>query len=270
MTEYIAVIKKTVLANYFVLTGTVILLFILSIGNIQAQQAFLQSGKIEFEKKINVHKSIEDQMKGEADGNSGWLEQMKKMAPEYAISYFNLYFTDSVTLYTPGREYTGQKLNDWMKGPASENTVYSNLNRHFSIAQKQVFENTFIIEDSLRNAEWKITSDTRAIAGIECRKATTIIMDSVFVFAFYTDKLVSSGGPESFNGLPGMILGIAIPRIHTTWFATKVEAMVPSYSDLAPPTKGKKTSGKKLLEQLQSSMNDWAKWAQRAQWAIFL
>jgi GLPGLI family protein len=31
-------------------------------------------------------------------------------------------------------------------------------------------------------------------------------MDSVFIVAFYTDQIVTSGGPESFNELPGMIL----------------------------------------------------------------
>lgn len=238
--------------------------------NANSQQPFLSAGKIEYEKKVNVYKSLEDQMKGEDAANTSWMEQVKKMAPEYAISYFNLSFNDSQTLYRPGREYSGQKLNDWMKGPATENVVFTDFIKQKSIAQKQVFENNFIIEDSMRKANWKITNDTRIIAGIECRKATTIIMDSLFVFAFYTEQLVSSGGPESFNGLPGMILGIAIPRLHITWFATKIETTNPPAADMAPPVKGKKTTNKQLLEQLQTSMKDWGKWAQRAQWAIFL
>lgn len=238
--------------------------------NAAGQQPFLSAGKIEYEKKVNVYKSLEDQMKGEDASNASWMEQMKKMAPEYAVSYFNLSFTDSQTLYRPGREYNGQKLNDWMKGPATENVVFTDLKKQKSLALKQVFENNFIIDDSIRNAKWKITNDTRVIAGIECRKATTIIMDSIFVFAFYTEQVLCPGGPESFNGLPGMILGIAIPRLHATWFATKLETVNPAPADIAPPTKGKKTTNKQLLDQLQSSMKDWGKWAQRTQWAIFL
>ncbi len=49
-------------------------------------------------------------------------------------------------------------------------------------------------------------------------------MDSIYVVAFYTDEILTTGGPESFTGLPGMILGIAIPHEHVSWFATKVEA----------------------------------------------
>ena len=60
------------------------------------------------------------------------------------------------------------------------------------------------------------------IAGFNCRKAVTKIFDSVYVFAFYTDEIIISGGPCSINGLPGMILGVTIPRLYTSWIATKV------------------------------------------------
>jgi len=96
-------------------------------------------------------------------------------------------------------------------GPAEDNIVYSDLSSHTFSSQKSVFETTYNIQESLRNAKWKITSDKRTMAGFECRKATTTIMDSVYVFAFYTDRIVPRGGPESFARLPGMILGIAIP-----------------------------------------------------------
>ena len=62
-------------------------------------------------------------------------------------------------------------------------------------------------------------------------------MDSVYVIAFYTDQITTTGGPESFNGLPGMILGVAIPRINTTWFATKLELVEVKPQDLIAPIK---------------------------------
>ncbi len=86
-----------------------------------------------------------------------------------------------------------------------------------------MFEETFLIEDSLLKIKWKLTPDTRTIAGYECRKAVGILSDTITLFTFYTDELMITGGPEGIHGLPGMILGIGIPRLHTTWFATKVE-----------------------------------------------
>ena len=91
------------------------------------------------------------------------------------------------------------------------------------MSQKTVFEQTFLVEDTLRRIKWKITDETRPIAGFNCRRANALIMDSICVVAFYTDEILTTGGPESFSGLPGMILGIALPHEHITWFATKVE-----------------------------------------------
>lgn len=234
----------------------------------QAQEVYLTAGKIEFEKKVNAYKNIDEQM--DDDDNSGWREQLKKMMPEYIVTYYDLSFDGNKTLYKPGRENTTQKLNDWMKGPATDNVVFSDFDKQQFTAQKTAYEATFLVQDSVRKINWKITNDTRTIAGIDCRKAVGIIMDSIFVVAFYTDQIIASGGPESFNGLPGMILGIAIPRIHTTWFATKVETVQPTPQELSAPTKGKKVNNEQLVQQLKTTMKDWGKWGQRTQWAILL
>jgi GLPGLI family protein len=79
----------------------------------------------------------------------------------------------------------------------------------------------------------------REIAGYNCRKAATIVMDSVYIIAFYTDEIPVSAGPESFNGLPGMILGIVIPRMNLTYFATKVETLQPTEKEFVLPEQKK-------------------------------
>jgi GLPGLI family protein len=237
---------------------------------VSAQDIFISKGKIEFEKKVNIYKNLDDQSSGEDDGFD-WISQAKKQMPEYEITYFNLIFDGDKTLYKPGREVTqSQKIPDWFTGPAHDNTVFSDLQSNRLTAQKNVYETTFLIQDTLRHTPWKISSDIRVIAGFKCRKATAIIMDSVFVIAFYTDQITTTGGPESFNGLPGMILGLAVPRLHTTWFATKLELTEPKPEELAPPAKGKKANNEELVQKLKSSMKDWGKWGQHAQWTILL
>lgn len=157
-----------------------------------------------------------------------------------------------------------------MKGPATDNIVFSDFDKEQFTAQKTAYEATFLVQDSVRKIEWKFTNDTRTIAGLECRKAVGKIMDSIYVIAFYTDQIISPGGPESFNGLPGMILGVAIPRIHTTWFATKIETIQPTTQEMTAPAKGKKVNNQQLVQQLKTTMKDWGKWGQRTQWAILL
>jgi len=248
---------------------TYLLLFLLPMAA-SAQQVFVSKGKIEFEKQVNIHREIDESWDNGEDNI--WKQQMKKNVPKVQNSYFDLYFKDDKTLYKPGREAppTLQKVPDWMNGPASDNIVMNDLSTHQTVNQKSVYEDTYLIQDSLAKIDWRITNDTRTIAGIECRKAVGKIMDSVYVIAFYTDIILSSGGPESITGLPGMILGVAIPRINTTWFATKVELVEVKDTDLAAPKKGKKSTYAALNTQLQKSMKDWGKNGQKNIWKIML
>lgn len=224
-----------------------------------AQAQFISKGNIEFEKRINMW----------ADLPARYAEQMKKTTPEFVTNYFNYEFDNDRSIYVPTRESNGNpSLLFGM--PATDNEVYSDYKTRKYIAQKNVFEKTFLVEDSLRNATWKITNDFREIAGFNCRRATTVIMDSIFIVAFYTDEIMISGGPESFNGLPGMILGLVINRLHTTWYATKVEVTGVNDKDITPPKAGKKTDNEKLLEILKSSMKVWGADAVSNIWASMI
>ena len=69
-----------------------------------------------------------------------------------------------------------------------------------------------LTDDTARKVQWRLSDETRTIAGFECRKAVGIFDDSIAVFAFYTDEILINGGPESINGLPVMILGLGMPR----------------------------------------------------------
>lgn len=223
------------------------------------QATFISKGKIEFERRTNQW----------AELKGSFAEQMKKVMPEYQSLFFNYEFDGNKAIYQPGRE-PDTKANSFFGSPANDNEVYSDYTSKKYIAHKNVFEKSFLIEDSLRNAKWKITNDFREIAGFNCRRATTIIMDTVFVVAFYTDEIMVSGGPESFNGLPGMILGLVINRLHTTWYATKVEVNSVNDKDITPPKEGKKATNTEVLEILKKSLSDWGEYANRYIWAIMI
>ncbi|MBS1731038.1 MAG: GLPGLI family protein [Bacteroidetes bacterium] len=243
-------------------------IFLLTASVTHAQNIFISSGKIEFEKKVNMYKELES---FSSDGNS-WIAQMKKMMPQYNTTYFDLYFDTSKTLYKPGKVVTtpGMKMPEWFQGTATNNVVYDDFTNGQMTSQKNIYENTYLVTDSLRNIEWKMTSEMREIAGFQCHRAETIIMDSIYIIAFYTDQIIPSGGPESIHGLPGMILGMVIPRMHATWFATGVQVTGIKPEIIQAPQKGKKVSNKELYRQLQSAMKDWGNMGQRNIWlALF-
>lgn len=216
---------------------------------------YLTEGRIEYEKKLNMHARLEA-LFGNEDNN--WKDMEKKRSPKFKTSYFELRFHDNQTLYAPGRE--NPENIRLRPEPAEENVIYSDLDHHESVAQKKVFEELFLVRDSTRSIRWKITDEKRNIAGFDCRRANAVIMDSVYVVAFYTDAIVTPGGPESFSGLPGMILGIALPYEHITWFATKVLTESTTTAGLQPPTKGRKVNSKELLGTLNATLKKWGKY----------
>ncbi|MBC7828127.1 MAG: GLPGLI family protein [Chitinophagaceae bacterium] len=240
------------------------LLLLMSISFVtRPQTQFLVKGKIEFERKINVHKQLDP------DEDSEWYKDFVAKQPRFYTSYFDLHFSGNKTLYKPGKE-TDPFRNWWLIGPSKENVVIADMETQLMNSQKKVFEEIYLLQDTIGKIEWKITEELRTIAGFECRKAVAIMCDSVYVVAFYTDEIAVTGGPESFNGLPGMILGLAIPRLYTTWFATKVELIEPKPTDFVIPSKGKKITEQNLQGVLQRSLKDWGKQGQRNIWWVML
>jgi GLPGLI family protein len=123
--------------------------------------------------------------------------------------------------------------------------------------QKEVFENVYLVQDDMQNYQWKITHETRTIAGFVCKKAVTKICDSVYGVAFNTDQILISSGRESFGGLPSLILGLAVPRLHTTWFATKLALVQPTVTQTTPQQKGKKANWQILEADLTKLKARW-------------
>jgi GLPGLI family protein len=233
----------------------------------QSNPIFISHGRIEFQRSVNVYAQMQQTME---EGDEQWVDLMKKMANHFRTSYFDLYFTSNKSLYKPGRESDDKQNFFFWTPPAQDNTVFSDLEARKCISRKNVFEQGFLVEDSLRPIKWKITDETRNIAGFTCRRANAIIMDSIYVVAFYTDEILAEGGPESFTGLPGMILGVSLPHNHVSWFATKVEAVNVTDAQVAPPAKGKKVNNAGLLQSVQPSLKDWRKTGRQYIEAILL
>lgn len=188
---------------------------VLAFATTQAQ-GFIAEGKIVFEKKIDLRKEWAGQPR-----YAGVLDKM----PRYATSRHTLYFSKNQTLYQKGEEPV--EKNPYYSDGQEDDIVFSDLQRGVFTKKQAVFEETILLQDSIRNIPWEMTNETRIIAGFECHKATAILFDSIFVVAFYTNQLLVNGGPMGFSNLPGMILGVAIPRMNLSLFAVRVEKRTP-------------------------------------------
>lgn len=227
-----------------------------------AQNArFTNSGVIEFEKSINQHAAIKKMMDRSGSRMGDSFDDYKKSIPQFKLLKSTLSFSDNKTLFKPIAETANGMGMFGAPGGEQANITYTDLSTNTFITEKVFFDETFLVKDSTRKINWKLTSEMRDIAGYECRRANAVIMDSLYVVAFYTDKIPVSGGPESFCGLPGMILGIALPHENITWFAKSVTDKALPAGEIKPPAKGKPTDNKGLAETVNKLMGRWGKQA---------
>ena len=95
------------------------------------QTQFLMKGKIEFERKINVHKQLDPDQ-----DNSDWYKDFILKQPKFYTSYFDLQFNGNKTVYKPGKESEPFR-NWWLVGPSKENVVIADLEAQIMNSQKK-------------------------------------------------------------------------------------------------------------------------------------
>ncbi len=252
----------------------ILIILLLAVNSTKAQYArFMTQGTIEFEKRTNSYALAKIQMKdwGEDSFSAQAFEHYQKNNPQFKVAKSKLIFNGQTTAFLPEEDvlsanpgWFGNMIE--LKQP---NSILTSLLNGTKKIQKKVFEETYMVDDSVRKINWKITDEFRNIAGYNCRRANALVMDSIYVVAFYTEEIAVSGGPESFAGLPGMILGVALPHDHTTWFATSVTDEAIPQDKLKIPTKGKAVSNQQLTDILNKAFKSWGKSAQRnSKWLL--
>ncbi len=142
---------------------------------------------------------------------------------------------DTLALFKPQES----ELREQYAWATSKNTVLQNLNTQSRYIIKTIWGEELHLTDTLFVREWKITESSRKIAGYSCRKAIWQANDSTRIYAWFSYDIVPSFGPESFNGLPGTILGLATEDGGVVYFAQKIELIKPNASQFVLPKKKK-------------------------------
>jgi GLPGLI family protein len=255
---------------FFLFTG------LLSLSTLQAQ---LKEGTVVYERKINMHRSIQD-------------EQMKAMIPEFRTSKHMLLFSDSVSMYKmvpedeapdPFAGGGGFRLN--IRGGSDGSELYKNFALAKSIQATEKGGRNFLIVDTIQQQPWKLGTETKQILGHTCHKATRKVMQApsisrvmtmggsgpapaprdstqprpqgreVDVVAWYADDIISPVGPENYGQLPGVILQLDVDNAATLYTATEVKKSFDA-KELKEPKKGKVVSRQeyaKIMNDLMGS-----------------
>jgi len=201
----------------------------------------VEAGIVVYEYKINQYERSKKLLGQEsvADKYRDYLyslEQNRFVSREYKLSFdrnasfFQLMNNKGMTNYL-----------DFLLGIPTT-SVYRDLNVDSLRMTKETGEDTYNLKDAIVPIKWKFTTERMDILGYECRRANAIILDSIYIIAFYCPDINVSAGPSIFSGLPGLILGVSIPYDNINIFATEVRLDNPE----VPKTSLKKETRKTM------------------------
>ncbi|RAJ08317.1 GLPGLI family protein [Chitinophaga skermanii] len=237
--------------------SSLILLIILQNSLLAQVREPVQAGSITFERKIQAHKLVQEMAEkgGMPQENA---DKYKAANPAFNTSYFKLEFNQHGALYKPA-EKAGMPSdpNEWFKMVGYDNEVLTQKEQGSAILKKSVFGNSFLVLDSLHKIRWKITLEMREIAGFQCRRANALVLDSVYVVAYFAPDIMSESGPESYSGLPGIILGLALPYEHVTWFATSVSITPPDEKEWKQMAAKQAINKTEYLSKISAMVASW-------------
>src|SRR5688572_20249483 len=107
----------------------------------QAQTQFFGKVKIEFEKTVNVHGTYKEL-------DPQWYETIKDRLPKEVKTYHDFIGDSSRSIYKPGKD-ANLDPRFWYRPVADKNVVFTDFKTGRVIAQKPVYEETFLMEDSV-------------------------------------------------------------------------------------------------------------------------
>ncbi len=229
-------------------TGLVILsLFVTGFLIAQTQ------GEIKYTTKINLHAQLPD------DENS---EMIKGMIPEFQEMKSVLLFTTAESFYTYDSEDESEETIDEEDGnvmikiemDAPEEEIYTDVANGIVIEQRDLMGKMFLIKDTLRESDWRVSDEQKVFSGLMCQKAE-LIQEEDTIVAWFTPQIPVSTGPAGFGGLPGLIVHVSTNGGNMQITASNIITREIDKKEIKAPTKGKEITaeefGKLEMEKMK-------------------
>ena len=159
----------------------------------------------------------------------------------------------------------------------SNDVSFHNFETGTRVDQREIMERSFVVSDSIRRNEWKLSDESKTILNYSCKKATTTrvstrwsmsmengemkrtpIQDTALVVAWYTTDIPVSSGPDFQGQLPGMILEIDIANGQTVYKAIEISPKV-NTAKIKEPKDGKKVTAAEFMKEREKIMQEMQK-----------
>ncbi|MEQ1677474.1 MAG: GLPGLI family protein [Chitinophagaceae bacterium] len=209
---------------------------LLSINLVQAQQ---KQGMVSYERTSQIQMSFQ--------GMPGGMEQQM---PKTRTDKFELTFGNGQSLWKQGEQdgeddgasFGGEGVQVRMIVAGANDVLFTNFETGKKVEKRELFDKSFIIDDTISTLKWKMTGETKTILGLPCMKATATnirkrtlmnmdngkierkeVEDTANIVAWFTSSIPVSAGPAEYQGqLPGLILEMDIKDGTQTFKATAI------------------------------------------------
>lgn len=162
----------------------------------------------------------------------------------------------------------------------SNDISYCNLEKGTRVDQREIVDRSYVVTDSVRKLDWKLTGESKTILNYKAFKATAQrigtrmqmsmengemkrqqVPDTAAIIAWFTSDIPISSGPGTYQGqLPGLILEVEENNGQTVFKAIEVSPKV-SVSKIKEPKDGKKMTAaefdkerEKIMQEMQRNM----------------
>jgi GLPGLI family protein len=162
-------------------------------------------------------------------------------------------------------------------GGGTDDAVFCDFEKARKVETREFFDKKFLISDSIRRGNWKLSDETKTILNHLCRKATSQrigkrmmmtmdngnmerkeVEDTSSVVAWFTTDIPVSAGPEMQGQLPGLILGLETNNGRTVYTAMEISPKA-NIAAIKEPTKGKKVTPDEFTAERNKMMDEMQK-----------
>ena len=203
--------------------------------------------------------------------NPGIQEQMEAQMRKMFQKTFTLDFTKSESMYKEEQELDAPKgpsanggvMVMVMGGDGSSDILYKNISQNRMAHKTELMGKVFLIKDNLVAYDWELTGETKNIGIYTCYKAVyereeesieinmidgevkeEKVTKKTTLVAWYTTDVPVSNGPNSYGGLPGLILEVNDGDL--TIVCSELVLNPKKVKEIIEPVKGKIVARKKF------------------------
>ena len=208
---------------------------------------------------------------------------IEQILPKTRTDKFELTFGNNQSLWKHvdeeenNDEFGGGGMQIRMVGPGQNDILFCDFNNARRVEQRELFDKKYVVEDSIRKLNWKLTGESQTLLGHPCQKATaqritqrmqmTIdngkmerkeVADTNNIVAWFASDIPVSAGPEVQGQLPGLILALDINDGRMVYKALEMSPKV-DLASIKEPTKGKKVTPAQFNDERNKMMDEMQK-----------